>query len=290
MAIIRCTLICLTIIYLFVTSSVALSSEWVFYGKGVNNSFEAYYDKESIMSSQDKILKVWTKYVYSETGKHNYILFRTKVDASTIGYENFGYTINECKINCKTKEWSEQSTRDYDLNARLLYWSDSKIPWRSIPPDSLVEQLFKIICVKQKKRSAANAQQDSPSDSTIMDHKFTGVKSCDEGYCIILNGYTLNDKEMNVWEASMNMEGMWTEAGIATFLSGYNHRDQQPVAMVISVVAIASLLPDRSSCFSRDSLQYCILDIKTVDRTKLEKVKDKIINDMLQNKGKWSKK
>jgi hypothetical protein len=105
----------------------------------------------------------------------------------------------------------------------------------------------------------------------------------------VLNGYTLNDKEMNVWTASMNMDGMWTEGGVATFVSGYNHRDEQPVARVISVIAITSILPPRSNCFSRESLQHCILEMRTLDRTKLDRAKDKVISDMLQNKGKWIK-
>lgn len=118
---------------------------------------------------------------------------------------------------------------------------------------------------------------------------FTGIRQCEDGYCIVLNGYTLNANEMNVWEASMNMDGMWTEAGIAIFVSGYNHRDEQPVARIISVIAITSLLPPQSDCFSRNNLQYCILDIRSLDRTQLDKAKDKIITDMLHNEGKWRK-
>lgn len=120
--------------------------------------------------------------------------------------------------------------------------------------------------------------------------RFTGVKPCGDGYCVMLNGYTLNNKEMNVWEASMNMDGMWTEGGVATFVSGYNHRDEEPVARIISVIAITSLIPPQSSCFSRESSQYCILEMRTLDRTKLDKAKDKVITDMLHNKGKWSRK
>ena len=150
MRILRGVLISFALICFLIVPSVVLSANWIFYGD--TKAYEAYYDKESIISPQENTLRVWDKHVYSDTGRRELIVRMRKDNIPTAGYENLFNSVSQLDLNCRTREFSTLSWTDYGPNGKTLYSSDVvKVTWKSISPDSTVERLFRELCVPRNR-------------------------------------------------------------------------------------------------------------------------------------------
>ncbi len=156
MRVLRDGFIGLAMICFLIAPSVALSSEWVFYGEAPDNSYKSYYDKQAIIVTPKKTLTVSVKHVYSDTGRSQEILQRTRQNLPTAGFENLSHRIDQYELNCKTREFDFLSTAAYGRNGRTLESSYNAISedarkWTPIMPQSIGEALFKRVCAQPKK-------------------------------------------------------------------------------------------------------------------------------------------
>jgi hypothetical protein len=134
-----------------IAPSVVFSSEWVFCGRAEDGSREFYYDKESIITIPGQTRKAWIKYVWSERGRSEEILRRTKANLSTTGYENFTDSTQQHEFNCGTREYRILLAVDYGTSQKVLSSTESaQATWKSIIPDSLTEKLSKKVCGDQR--------------------------------------------------------------------------------------------------------------------------------------------
>jgi hypothetical protein len=105
-----------------------------------------------IEDTNQNIVKVWEKGIYSERGKQSYIKYRIQNKLNVIGYENFDYNLTLYKIDCFKKRYQTLEFIDYASDGLIL--DDVNVPefladlseWSSILPDSVIEGLFKKVC------------------------------------------------------------------------------------------------------------------------------------------------
>ena len=151
MRMLRSVLIIFALICVLIAPSVVFSSEWVFCGRAEDGSHEFYYDKESIITTPGQTRKAWIKYVWSERGRWEEILRRTKANLSTAGYENFTNSTQQHEFNCGTREYRILLAVDYGGDRKILSSTESaQATWKSIIPDSFTETLYKKVCGDQR--------------------------------------------------------------------------------------------------------------------------------------------
>ena len=119
--------------------SVVWGTDW----KQVRSTGSAilYYDTEEITHPSKDIVKVSTKWAYTEKGiKNAKEVFGDK-------YENLSYSIKSYEINCKDKASRILSITDYNKDGTVIS-SDSKTnpEWSHISPETVLESLSKMVC------------------------------------------------------------------------------------------------------------------------------------------------
>jgi hypothetical protein len=100
----------------------------------------AYYDAQSIIRPSKNIVKVWVKVDYTEKGVIDYVGDLGKK------YENLSHEKSLWEINCVEKIFRQLSWIAYDNKGEVIYSSSSPLRWDFIPPESIVEALYKIVC------------------------------------------------------------------------------------------------------------------------------------------------
>ena len=138
---------------LLVSATNGHGANWVYYSAPESDHFRAFYDSESIVNGPQGTKKVWEKWVFSESGRTDWIAKRAKSDLSTEGYEGLSHKKMLFEFNCHTREYVLISYADYNQDGQILnsYTTDPRVrEWESIIPESVRETLFKIICNRQK--------------------------------------------------------------------------------------------------------------------------------------------
>jgi hypothetical protein len=119
--------------------AVVWGAEW----KQVRSTGSAilYYDTEEIAYPSKDIVKVSTKWVYTEKGIKN------AKEIFGENYENLSYSIKSYEMNCKDKTSRIVSITDYNKDGSVIP-SDSKTnaEWSRISPESVLESLYKMVC------------------------------------------------------------------------------------------------------------------------------------------------
>jgi len=105
------------------------------------NSATLYYDTEEITHPTKDIVKVLTKWVYTEKGIKN------AKEIFGENYKNLSYSIKSYEINCKDKTSRILSITDYNKDGTVIS-SDSKTnaEWSRVSPESALESLYKMVC------------------------------------------------------------------------------------------------------------------------------------------------
>src|SRR4030042_4055278 len=119
--------------------SVVWGADW----KQVRSTGSAtlYYDTEEITHPSKDIVKVLTKWAYTEKGiKNAKEVFGDK-------YKNLSYSIKSYEINCKDKTSHILSITDYNKDGTVIS-SERKTnaEWSRISPESVLESLYKMVC------------------------------------------------------------------------------------------------------------------------------------------------
>lgn len=105
------------------------------------NSATLYYDTEEITHPTKDIVKVLTKWAYTEKGIKNAKEIFGK------NYENLSYSIKSYEINCKDKTSRILLITDYNKDGTVIS-SDSKTnpEWSRISSETVLESLSKMVC------------------------------------------------------------------------------------------------------------------------------------------------
>jgi len=106
----------------------------------VHEHFLAYYDTQSITHPSKNIVKVWTRWDYTEKGVID--------NVGELGkrYENLSHCIVLREINCLEKTFRHLSLTYYDNKGGVIYFSTSPSELGFIVPESMAEVLYKEVC------------------------------------------------------------------------------------------------------------------------------------------------
>jgi Surface-adhesin protein E len=99
---------------------------------------KSYHDEKGAHSPQ-KIVKVWIKRTYPK-GVINVM------DLVGRRFENLSYSINSLEFVCEAKLTRFLSMTYFSENGDLLALGDPSDKWESIPPNSMFDALYKIVC------------------------------------------------------------------------------------------------------------------------------------------------
>jgi len=111
---------------------------WIFLGFNRSGSVW-FYDPESL-SVSNNIVKVWVKEICSERDKQQYIKEVGKK------YENLDHSLDLFKIDCTKRIFQILSTIYYALDGSIIDsydYPEFLTKWSPIPPNSMIEALFK---------------------------------------------------------------------------------------------------------------------------------------------------
>jgi hypothetical protein len=133
----------LTPVVLLVSMLLGYSVVWGADWKQVRSTGSAtlYYDSAEITHPSKDIIKVSTKWTYTEKGIKN------AKEVFGKNYENLGYSIKSYEINCKDKTSRILSTTDYNRDGTVIP-SDSKpnAEWSRISNESVLGSLSEMVC------------------------------------------------------------------------------------------------------------------------------------------------
>lgn len=127
--------------------SVALTEEWVLYGKPDTGSLVAYYDKAHIVPIGDKMLRVTVKYTYSEAGKKDVIASRKRSELPVEGYQNLSHSIVQYELDCGKSQQAIFAVREIDVTGRELdHYNPPSRVWSPVKPGGIGGALLKRVC------------------------------------------------------------------------------------------------------------------------------------------------
>lgn len=99
-----------------------------------------YSDKKDVTHSPTKLFKVWIRQVYTEKGQMGMIsLVRPH-------YENLSYSIKCLEFDCGAKLTRFLTITYYSENGDLLGLEPPPDKWESIPPNSMFDAIYKLVC------------------------------------------------------------------------------------------------------------------------------------------------
>jgi hypothetical protein len=130
-------------IFLLTLISVSYSAEWEIYAKSILGIH--YYDKENISHMPNNIIRVWEKTIYSDAGKEDAI--------KDLGdrFQDIKYTLQLTQINCDEKIAISLHGTSYDSKGLVIIDTDFPEDKKNIiVPDSINDDLYKIVCKKTK--------------------------------------------------------------------------------------------------------------------------------------------
>ncbi|MBP7528738.1 MAG: hypothetical protein KA801_12470 [Syntrophorhabdaceae bacterium] len=143
-------LIGLACLLFLILGARGITADWVYYGESNSEFYKAYYDKDSVKIKPDKNVTVWTKNVYSETGRNNLIDERKKYGLPTAEFENLDYAVWLREINCIDRKSAAISITYYSRTRQAIEWynfnENGPIRFKPIMPESLLEGLFELTC------------------------------------------------------------------------------------------------------------------------------------------------
>lgn len=118
---------------------VVWGADWKPYGLSDSGLF--FFDAKGITRPSKDIVRVWEKLVYTEK-KISEIIEKFGRE-----YENFHHAIMLNEINCKNRTYRQLQITHYTKGGKVI-WSgdfyDARLDF--IPPESVVEELYEIVC------------------------------------------------------------------------------------------------------------------------------------------------
>ena len=113
-----------------------------------------YYSKVEDANTSPGIVRVWTRLDFSEEGKNLYLAKRNSMAMSLQGYEQLTRRNVLYELNCFSdrREFSTQEVFDLTAEGKTLDYAKagSYKDWQDVPPDSVLDELCKIVCPPKK--------------------------------------------------------------------------------------------------------------------------------------------
>ena len=113
-------------------------ADWKYYGSSENCL--GHYDTQSITRPSESIVRVRLRWNWTE----KFVL--RWVEKYGKKYENFSYSIILQEINCAEKKIRRLSVTQYGHKGSVIDIMDSPSFWIFIPPESMIESLYKEVC------------------------------------------------------------------------------------------------------------------------------------------------
>jgi hypothetical protein len=143
----RLYFVLLTCLLILPCSKDVSGADWMPYFKGDNLSY--FYDAQGISFLPNNIIRVWTKCIpKSEEDRVQYIHNIRKM-APNIS-DNWSSSQVLYEINCKNRTFTVIQVYEYDTEDNVITIASIKGPPISdISPDTMMEDLYKIVCPKK---------------------------------------------------------------------------------------------------------------------------------------------
>jgi hypothetical protein len=123
-------------------------ADWTQYG--TDKEGRHYYSKVEEGKTSPGILRVWARLDFSEEGKNLYLAKRNHIAMSLAGYEQLTRRNVLYELNCFSNkpEFSTQEVFDLTAEGKTLDYAKggSYKDWQDVPPDSVLDELCKIVC------------------------------------------------------------------------------------------------------------------------------------------------
>ena len=144
------SLLTVLISFSIVISSVAEGADWKYYGR--TEWGDSYYDRQSIKKISQDILEVWTKEVVTSKKQKDFMIkSRQNYELSPRGFRDYAMELSLKEFNCSTEEMRYLAVVDYNAANKIIDSVDFTGKWRQVIPDSIVEDLYNIVCKSKKK-------------------------------------------------------------------------------------------------------------------------------------------
>jgi hypothetical protein len=111
-----------------------------------------YYNKTNLRKSSN-IVSVWIYQIVTDDERKEKIdLVKEYYLEKSIKYQHLDHLVSLDEIDCKNKLVRQEELISYDDNGKVLdSFKYKNNEWISIPPDTILNTLYKKICVIQKK-------------------------------------------------------------------------------------------------------------------------------------------
>lgn len=123
------------------------SSDWVEYSMNDDGGIWLYNKKNITKSEGKDIVKVWTKWIFTDEEKEKTLKIVKNSGWSTEGWDKLSHRITSNKIDCKNKKVQLLSITDYDTEGKVLNnGNNEELEWVYIVPGSMGHILWEKVC------------------------------------------------------------------------------------------------------------------------------------------------
>jgi hypothetical protein len=125
-------------------------ANWTYYAS--DKEGRHYYSKvdDANPSQSSGVVRVWARLDFSEEGKKLYLAKRNSVAMPLKGYDQLARRNVLYELNCFStrREFSTQEVFDLTPDGKTLDYAKagSYKDWQDVPPDSVLDELCKIVC------------------------------------------------------------------------------------------------------------------------------------------------
>lgn len=144
----RSTLIAILIIALSSMSipGIVSAADWVYVES--DKAGKWYYDRESVAHGAKSTIMLWTKLVYTETSKKDYLNYLKDEGLYRKGHERLSYKVDYWACDCFSWECGNQSFIAYNDANQVIHEGSSPITeeWAKIVPKTPLDKILSKNC------------------------------------------------------------------------------------------------------------------------------------------------
>lgn len=110
-----------------------------------------YYDRESMTQGAKSIIMLWTKLVYTEISKTEYVKYLKEESLYYKGYDRLAYKMNYWACDCFSRECGNQSFIVYNDANQVIDEGSSPVTeeWIKVTPKSPLDKILSKNCKSQ---------------------------------------------------------------------------------------------------------------------------------------------
>lgn len=147
------SILCVLTLFVFVFAGCEKgASNWVQYHKDADGNVYSYDQNRVKIDTVNHTVEVWTKQVYSDTGRTIELQSRIKDGLSIKGYDKLAYKTCRYAIDCGEKGITVLSISHFDSDGKSLYFDVDKGEKKmfAINPGSPAAALQKGVCSRRQ--------------------------------------------------------------------------------------------------------------------------------------------